>query len=218
MNSPLRPQAARRSHAAHAARGSAAALLIGALCWRALFAPPIAVAQTDPKAPHVDPMPPSAGARDVTPHPGVVIAGNVVIGQLAPTFELDGSEGRPVQLTSLRGDWVALVFLARMTDATQFGETQRALSDVGVHLVGVCHDKARSVESFAARTRLEYLLLADVTGEVGAIYGVWDSAQRDFMPGLVLIDPHGIVHDATIGHAFSPDEVRDFVLTSRQKS
>jgi hypothetical protein len=47
---------------------------------------------------------------------------------------------------------------------------------------------------------------------------VWDTAVRGFSPGVVLIDPHGIVHDASIGYAFSPDQLRDIVLAAREKT
>jgi hypothetical protein len=62
------------------------------------------------------------------------------------------------------------------------------------------------------------MLLADVTGEVGAMYGLWDTAQRGFLPGLVLLDTHGIVRYASIGLAFSPDQLRDIVLEAREKT
>jgi len=141
-----------------------------------------------------------------------------VIGQPAPAFELDSSLGRPVQLTSLRGDWTALFFMTRMNAAPDFNPTQLALQTENIRLVGVCHERARTVESFAQRNSLSWVLLADVTGEVGAMDGVWDEAQRGFIPGLVLLDSHGIVRYASIGRAFSPDQLRDIVLAAREKS
>ena len=220
MNSPHASQAARspRAATATAIRVSAAMTLVTLLSAAPLLTPSRAGAQSDPKAPRVDPMPPSGSPRDLTPHAGLVIAGHVVIGQPAPTFELDGSRGRPVQLASLRGDWTALLFIPRMGDATQLAGAERALRAANIRLVGVCYERARAVESFAAHNSIDWLLLADVTGEVGAMYGVWDTAQRGFSPGVVLIDPHGIVHDASIGYAFSPDQLRDMVLAAREKT
>jgi peroxiredoxin Q/BCP len=219
MNSPHPSQAARSPRAAAAAiHASAAMMLATMLCATSLLTPTRAEAQSDPKSPRVDPMPATSGTRDLTPHAGMVVAGHVVIGQPAPTFELDGSQGRPVQLASLRGDWTALIFIPRMSDATHLAGTERALRAANIRLVGVCYERARTVESFVARNQIDWLLLADVTGEVGAMYGVWDTTERGFSPGVVLIDPHGIVHDASIGYAFSPDQLRDIVLTAREKT
>jgi len=203
MNSPLRPQVARITR-----------WLLAAV----LLIPLRAAAQSDPKNPRVQTVPAPGHAEDLTPHPGLVIAGHVVIGQPAPAFELDSSLGRPVQLTSLRGDWTALFFMPRMNAAPDFNPTQLALQTENIRLVGVCHERARTVESFAQRNSLSWVLLADVTGEVGAMYGVWDEAQRGFIPGLVLLDSHGIVRYASIGRAFSPDQLRDIVLAAREKS
>ena len=204
MNSPLRPQLVRIT----------GWLLAAAL---PLLVPLRAASQPDPKNPRVQTVPTPGRGEDLTPHPGMVIAGQVVIGQPAPAFELDSSLGRPVQLTSLRGDWTALFFMPRMSAAPDFNPTQRALQAENIRLVGVCHERARSVESFAQRNSLNWVLLADVTGEVGAMYGVWDAGQRDFFPGLVLLDSHGIVRYASIGHSFSPDQMRDFVLAARER-
>jgi peroxiredoxin len=174
-------------------------------------------AQSDPKHPHVETAPSPTSTQDLTPHAGLLIAGQVVIGQPAPAFELDGSLGRPIQLSTLRGDWTVLLFMPRMESALDLVQTQRSLHAVNIQVVGICHEKARTVEAFAQRNRLAWLLLADVTGEVGAMYGVWNAAQRDFDPGLVLLDARGIVRYASIGHALSPDQIRDIVLDAREK-
>ena len=173
-------------------------------------------AQSDPKSPRSQTVAPSVVAQDLTPHAGMVIAGQVVIGQSAPVFELDGSAGRPIQLASLRGDWTALLFMPSLDQALELSETERALHAARIQLVGICHERARSVESFAQRHALAWLLLADVTGEVGAMYGVWDAVQRGYQPGLVLLDTHGIVRYAAIGIALSPEQIREIVLEARE--
>ena len=179
---------------------------------------PRAPAQADPKSPHVQTMPAPGVSQVVTPSSGALIMGQVMVGQPAPAFELDSSLGKPIQLTSLRGDWTLLIFLPRMTSAPDFAPLQRTLDSAAVQMVGICHERARSVESFAQRNPLAWLLLADVTGEVGGMYGVWDPQVRGFTPGFFLIDPRGIVRYASVGRALSPDEVRDIVMSEREKS
>ncbi|MGH3055538.1 MAG: peroxiredoxin family protein, partial [Gaiellaceae bacterium] len=211
MNSPLRftipdPRRA-RAFDADVPRPSSfrlAWLLSGALA----LAPLPAGAQTDPKSPHVETVPPRSPNQNATPHADLMIAGQVVIGRPAPAFELDGSRGEPIQLSSLRGDWTVLQFMPRMDAAPALAKTQGALAAERMQLVCICHEKARAVESFARHHQLPWLLLADVTGEVGAMYGVWDSEQRAFIPGTVIMDVHGIVRYASIGSVLSPDQIR----------
>lgn len=221
MNTPLRSNAP-RAHPARARDPNAGRRAWNALRWLPLCAtlaiPVPALAQSDPKNPHLEVAPVPVPSQDVTPHPGMVIGGQVVIGQPAPGFELDGSRGVPVQLSSLRGDWTVLLFLQRMDSARDYADAEQSLREQGIRLVGICHEKARTVESFAHKSKVSWLLLADVTGEVGAMYGVWDAAQRRFMPGLMLIDPRGIVRYASIGHALSSDELRNLVLEAREKT
>ncbi|MBI1799273.1 MAG: redoxin domain-containing protein, partial [Candidatus Eisenbacteria bacterium] len=129
----------------------------------------------------------------------LVIAGQVAVGELAPDFELDSSLGRPVRLSSLRGDWVLLVFAERKESLRALADTLGDLHTIGVRLVGVCDEKPRTIESFAAKQHASFLLLADVTGEVSALYGVWDRIHTMSVPGFVLIDRHGRVHIALLG-------------------
>lgn len=207
MNSPRRIPALRVVPAA-------ALLLLSAT----LAVPTRARAQADPKNPHVTVPANPVAPSEVAPHPGMVVAGQVVIGQPAPAFELDSSLGRPIDLNALRGDWIVLLFMPRMDATPSYADVQHSMGLAGIQLVGICHEKARSVESYAKRISLGWMLLADVTGEVGALYGVWDSEVRGFMPGFVLLDPHGVVRYASVGRALSPEQLRDVVITEREKS
>ena len=74
-----------------------------------------------------------------------------------------------------------------------------ALREPGVLFVGVCHEKVRTIETFAARSAAPYLLLADVTGEVSAMYGLWDRVGARTLPGFILLDPRGVVQFALGG-------------------
>ena len=58
---------------------------------------------------------------------------------------------------------------------------------IEVHRLGVFlffdFELTRAIETFAARSALSYLLLADITGEVSAMYGLWDRVSTSTVPG-----------------------------------
>ncbi len=169
-------------------------------------------ADADPKSPPTAPSPPSVTRTDPIPHPSVVISGQVSVGQLAPDFVLDGSAGIPVRLSSLRGGWVLLVFAERKDSIGVLAGAEAALEPRGMRVVGVCNETAHTVEVYAARTRLPLLVLADVTGEVSAMYGLWDPVHSSTLPGLVLIEPRGRVHFALLGRALMADDMERLAI------
>ncbi len=173
-----------------------------ALLLLALAAP--ALAQDNPKSP------PSAGAERETvtrsPHGQLGVSGKVYVGDLAPDFELDGSRGVPVQLSHLRGDWVLLVFADRRDQFLPLRSIEGEMRQLGVRVVGVCHEKARTLDNFAARDSVP-LMLADVTGEVSLMFGLFDSLRRTTVPGFMVLDRTGIVRIAFSGPALPPDEI-----------
>ena len=70
----------------------------------------VATAQEVVKPPPPPPEPPQAGEAPLSPVPqGSHIASQIYLGEPAPDFELDGSEGRPVRLyAGAVGRWVEL--------------------------------------------------------------------------------------------------------------
>lgn len=163
-----------------------------------------ALAQEGPKAP-----PSVSPERDVTPrnpHAQLAIAGKVFIGDQAPDFELDGSQGAPVLLSKLRGDWILLVFTDRRDQFVPMKSVEPELHDSGVRVVGVCHEKARTLDNYSERASVP-LMLADVTGEVAAMYGLWDGGDRRTVPGFLVLDRTGVVRIAFLGHLLPPDEI-----------
>jgi len=161
-------------------------------------------AQENPKSP--PPVNPDRPAATRNPHGQLGAIGKVFIGDLAPDFELDGSHGVPVKLSRLRGDWLLLVFADRRDQVVPLRAIQGDMRDLGVRIVGVCHEKARTLDTYAARDSVP-LMLADVTGEVCAEYGVWNSARRETVPGFMVLDRDGIVRIAFSGHLLPPDEI-----------
>jgi peroxiredoxin Q/BCP len=171
-----------------------------------------AAPQSESKSPAPSPPQAPITSTAVSPHPGMVIIGQVAVGQPAPDFELDGSLGRPVRLSSLRGEWVLLVFADRKDSIAALEPMEPGLRQHAIHLVGVCNEKAHGIETFAARRSLTILLLADVSGEVSATYGLWERVNASTIPGFVLIDPHGVVKVAVLGRALPVDRLTELVM------
>lgn len=144
------------------------------------------------------------------------VSGQVFLGERAPDFELDGSEGRPVRLSSMRGEWVALVFSDRKERLSGFADAAGQLRPLGVRLVAVCHEKARALETFVDKQGLSFLALADPTGEISSVYGVYDDEHSATRPGLVILDRHGDARFIAIGQELPAEDVVRLVQFATQ--
>jgi peroxiredoxin len=142
------------------------------------------------------------------------IQSQVYVGERAPGFELDGSQGRPVHLADLKGYWLLLVFADRRTDLTPLKEIEPDLRRLGVRPYGICADKAHVLKSHAEREQLPIVLLADVTGEISQLYGLYDTRMRQVRPGFVLINRQGVVRMALLGQQLPFDEMLALVKSS----
>jgi mycoredoxin-dependent peroxiredoxin len=182
--------------------------LLAAVAW------PLAVhAQGEPKVP--PPVgPPAREPSSSPPHEPLRLSGNIGVSELAPDFELDGSLRQPVRLSRLRGTRVLLLFAESHASLAPFADAIRPLAAVDTRLVGVCHDKARTLEQAALRDPHALLTLADVTGEVSAMYGLYDFEHDATRPGLVLIDRNGTVRLALLGERLPPDDMVALVRTA----
>jgi peroxiredoxin len=163
-----------------------------------------------------NPVPsPASPQSPITPTPQEIrILSQVYVGEQAPGFELDGSQGRPVRLAHLKGYWILLVFADRRTDLTPLRAIEPDLRRLGVKPFGICPEKAHVLRSHAEREQLPIVLLSDVTGEISQLYGLYDTRMRQVRPGFVLIDRRGMVRMALLGQQLPFDEVLDLVKTS----
>jgi peroxiredoxin len=146
------------------------------------------------------------------------IQSQVYIGEQAPGFELDGSQGRPVNLAHLKGYWILLVFDDRRTDLSPMKGIEPDLRRLGVKPYGICADKAHVLKSHAEREQLPIILLSDVTGEISQVYGLYDTRMRQVRPGFVLIDRQGVVRMALLGQRLPFDEMLALVKSAVTKS
>jgi len=142
------------------------------------------------------------------------LTSQIYVGEPAPDFELDGSEGRPVRLAHLKGYWVLLVFADRRTDLKALAEIEPDLRHLGVRPYGVCADKAHVLRAHAEREGLPVVMLSDVTGEISQVYGLYDTRMRLVRPGFALIDRYGVVRMALLGQKIPFDEILSLVTSA----
>lgn len=159
--------------------------------------------------------PPAPGETSLSPVPQESrIASQIYVGEQAPDFELDGSQGRPVRLAHLKGYWLLLVFADRRADLAPLKEIEPDLRRLGVRPYGICADKAHVLRAYVQREQLPIVLLSDVTGEISQVYGLYDTRMRLVRPGFTLIDRQGVVRMALLGQKIPFDEILGLVKSS----
>lgn len=163
------------------------------------------------------PTPPASGTPQTQVSPTALetrIQSQVYIGEPAPLFELDGTEGRPVALTHLKGYWLLLVFEDRRNELAGMKDIEPDLRRLGVKPYGICADKVHVLISYVAKVELPIVLLSDFTGEISQLYGLYDTRMREIRPGFVLIDRQGVVRMALLGQRLPYDEMLALVKST----
>jgi peroxiredoxin Q/BCP len=136
------------------------------------------------------------------------------IGERAPDFELDGSQGRPVHLADLTGQWAVMVFTESRTTLGPLKGINGELRKLGARLYGVCKDGAAALKTYAEREQLPFVVLSDLTGEISQTYGMYDADTDAIQPGVVLLDRKGVVRMALFGQSLHASEVLQLVKHS----
>lgn len=163
-----------------------------------------------------DKTPPPAQTGSATADPGPLhstqrIRGSVFTGEMAPDFELPGSGGRLMKLSELRGAWTLLVFSERKEGMAPLASIREELEAMNVRMLGVCDEKAYHLVSYSQQSRPGFPILGDVTNEISALYGLYDSQRRTTEPGFFLIDVDGKVRMALLGQQVRPADMKSLV-------
>jgi len=168
---------------------------------------PTAIAQ---ELPRETPKPPRDSKTRGVPYPPrgkAPVSGAVYIGDQAPDFQLDASSGEATKLSELRGDWIVLVFADRWRSVAPLRAAERELRSIDARLVTVCHEKQQALMRAAERDSVPFLMLADVTGEVSALYGLYDWKRSQTQPGFFILGQDGTVHIGVLGLVFPGDQL-----------
>jgi len=166
-----------------------------------------AIAQQDGKDFTPPPSDEAAETSSGTPRASSAPTSRIYPGDAAPDFSLDGSPGKSVKLSSLRGDWVALVFSDRANPIPTLQPIDHDLRLLGVRLVAVCRERVSRVRSLSSREKLSFLTLADEMGQIGALYGLRDGTRAETRPAFLLLDRRGTVKLSVMGQALPADQI-----------
>jgi peroxiredoxin Q/BCP len=138
------------------------------------------------------------------------------VGDEAPDFELEGTEGR-FRLSEQRGTRVLLLFYPG--DGTpvctkqfcSYRDSAAQLQAWDATVIGISAQDVDSHERFTHKHGLTVPLLADPGGEVARMYGAWMGPLHMTRRAVVLVDEQGIVryrHDHRFGLDYqTPDEL-----------
>ena len=176
-----------------------------------LSGPGAAFAQGGGKEPPRPDAPGGSSTPSGSPQLRPRASGEVQAGERAPDFELDGSHGKPVRLSSLRGRWTLVAFGDRKEDVAPLRAVSGGLDSSGIRVVGVCAEKAYFLEAYAKQRQFPFLLLADVTREVSDMYGLYDSRERTVLPGYILLEPDGDIALELLGQSLPPVDIAKLV-------
>jgi peroxiredoxin Q/BCP len=101
------------------------------------------------------------------------------VGTPAPDFTLPASDGAMVTLSALRGHHVVLYFYPKddtpgcTVEACNFRDAWHDMQALGIVVLGISPDSAKSHLKFANKHALPFTLLADAGAAVARQYGVW---------------------------------------------
>lgn len=103
----------------------------------------------------------------------------VKVGELAPNFELEASNGEKVKLSDFRGKNVVLYFYPKdmtpgcTTQACDFRDKNDDFKDLNCVILGISTDPMKRHETFIDKYSLPFLLLSDEHHEVAEMFDVW---------------------------------------------
>lgn len=130
---------------------------------------------------------------------------NLKIGDTAPDFTLESTDGEKVSLKDYRGKIVVLYFYPKdntsgcTKEACGFRDLKGEFEALDAVILGVSPDSRKSHRNFSDKFQLNFTLLADTEKEVSEIYGVYQKKKRygkEYM-GIVrttfIINPEGII-------------------------
>jgi peroxiredoxin len=135
------------------------------------------------------------------------VEGRVLVGDVAPDFDLTSSRDRVIRLSKQRGDWVLLVFAPDRDDFAAYSTVNSDLAAIGVRLLGVCRENPQTLRTVAEKNGIPFEMLADATGEISSMYGLYDGARRCCIPGFLVLDRRGVVKLAVSGQQVPVNQV-----------
>lgn len=107
------------------------------------------------------------------------------VGDRAPQFSLESTEGKIISLPDYKGRNVVLYFYPKddtpgcTAEACSFRDNMDALQKEGAVVLGVSADSMESHNRFRDKHKLNFPLLSDPTSDVAKMYGAWKEKNLD---------------------------------------
>ena len=133
---------------------------------------------------------------------------SVVVGEKAPNFQLQDSEGNLVSLDAFRGSKVIIYFYPAAstpgctTQACDFRDNLGVFQKAGYVVLGISKDKLEALRKFAHEERLDFPLLSDADLAVHHAYGAFGekSMYGKTVMGVIrstfVVDEDGVLEHA----------------------
>lgn len=180
-----------------------------ALALALLLAAATAAAQSTDRYTPVPVLPPvkKAGPGSLGASPRHTL-GRVEKGERAPDFELALAGGGKVKLSTLRGQWAVVCFVARRDGIEALVGLDTLAREVPerVTVLGVMQEKVSTLTAWSTRNPTRALLLEDATGDIAALYGAYDLERSEPRSGYAIVDPAGVVQRIIVGERVAPLE------------
>lgn len=143
----------------------------------------------------------------------------VQINTLVPDFELDAYHEKnikKIKLSDYRGKWVVLIFYPAdftfvcPTELEDAAASHEAIKALGGEIFSISTDTAFAHkawhDSSPAIGKINYPMLADPTGNIARMFGVYIENEGLALRGTFVIDPDGMlktmeIHDNSIGRS-----------------
>ncbi len=143
------------------------------------------------------------------------------VGDLAPDFELEGTDGR-FRLSDHRGERVVLLFYPGDNTAVctkqfcSYRDNAEAFGALDATVVGISSQSVESHQGFSAKHDLNVPLLADEGGDVAKQYDAYTPVVGT-KRAVIIVDEDGVVrhrHDHLLGLDFqSVADLREALAT-----
>jgi peroxiredoxin Q/BCP len=140
------------------------------------------------------------------------------IGDPAPDFELEGTDGR-FKLSDQRGKRVVLLFYPGdgtpvcTSQFCSYRDRPQELAELDAVVVGISAQSVDSHQSFTGKHKLNVPLLSDPGGKVAQAYSAYARRLGVTRRAVIVIDEQGVVrhrHDHLLGLAYrSLEDLRE---------
>lgn len=143
----------------------------------------------------------------------------ITINQIVPDFEGDAyyqHDIKKIKLSKYRGKWVVLIFYPAdftfvcPTELEDAASLYKEFKKLGAEVMSISTDTAFAHKAWHdnsdAISKVQYPMLADPTGNVSRMFGVYIDDEGLALRGTFIIDPDGVlktmeIHDNNIGRS-----------------